>query len=96
MRTPWGPSQHVVNVAEGIRFVETASHGGYLLDADRNARIPLAWRAISWNGNGHRGWYEEDCDWALVALTFPAAFPPDAADAARKTFAHFHAPKLGG
>lgn len=31
------------------------------------------------------GWYEEDCDWAIVALAFPQFFPADAIPAALAT-----------
>lgn len=67
MHTIWGPSQHCKTVADGIQQVSTASHGGYKLDAIRNALVPAYMRQAG-------GWYEEDCDWAIVAVIFPAAF----------------------
>ena len=59
MRTPWGDAQDVIDVAEGIKWVSTASHGGYKLDRKRNAQVNEVWRQAG-------GWYEEDCDWAKI------------------------------
>ncbi len=67
MRTPWGPSQSQRTLGEGVVLVSTAGHGGIHLDADRNRLVHPAWREAN-------GWYEEDCDWAIVAVTFPNLF----------------------
>jgi hypothetical protein len=92
--TPWGAPQSIDDIGEGVCFVATASHGGYFVPPAINEKIPAAWRAISFNGQGAAGWYEEDCDWCMVALTFPSLFPAKALADARKTFAHWHAEKL--
>lgn len=63
LKTPWGLSQEVREIAPGIRAVTTSSHGGYKLDPKRNAQVHVAWRRKG-------GWYEEDCEWAIVAYTF--------------------------
>jgi hypothetical protein len=73
LRTPWGLADQVIEIAPGIRSVSTPSHGGYKLDAKRNAQVHVAWRRSG-------GWYEEDCEWAIVAFTFRASF--SAADVA--------------
>ena len=74
--TPWGQAQQTKTIAPGIVRVNTASHGGYLLDEEALARMPAALRAIGpWAG---RGAYEEDCDWSIVALAFPQHFPEPA------------------
>lgn len=73
--SPWGKPDHQEEVAYGILRVDTPSHGGYKLDRTRNAEVDPSWRI-----NG--GWYEEDCDWAIVALTFPQFFPEDAVECA--------------
>ena len=80
--TPWGPAQTVATIAEGITSVTTASHGGILLSEERQAAMPahLAGRNIYGGGR----WYEEDCEWSLVAVAFPEAFP-DEQDEARAT-----------
>ncbi len=92
--TPWGAPQDIEQIAPGICFVSTASHGGYYLDAIRNACVPLAWRRASFNGHAITGWYEEDCDACMVPLAFPEAFPAAALPRAQQCFDHWIAPKL--
>lgn len=65
--TPWGASQHAVVYADGVIRHSTASHGGFLLSAERNASIPVFIRSPE-------GAYEEDCAWAVVANAFPDLF----------------------
>lgn len=74
--TPWGMSQTVTPVTEGIEFHTTPSHGGYFVSAERQAEMP------DWMPK--KVWYEEDCDWAFVALAFPSVFPPEAIPAAKR------------
>jgi len=81
--TPWGFADDVTQIAPGITCYNTPSHGGYLLSAERRAEMPEALRKIPTFAGGN--WYEEDCDWAIVALAFPQYFPPNAAEAARST-----------
>lgn len=63
-RSPWGTVQTVTPYSEGIVFVSTASHGGYKLDRIRNAKIPAPFRKLG-------GWYEEDCEYAIVHWFLP-------------------------
>lgn len=65
--TPWGGSQGATVYADGIVSHTTASHGGFHLSAERNAEVHPLLRSEG-------GWYEEDCAWAIVAITFPALF----------------------
>jgi hypothetical protein len=95
LQTPWGAADYVKPIAPGIEFVGTPSHGGYHLSRENVLAMPAAWRAASFNGQGERGWFEEDCDWCMVALTFPQHFPADALEAARKIFDGWIAKKLG-
>lgn len=69
-RTPWGTADRVRYHAEGIVFYGTPSHGGFKLDRQRNAAVPDYMRAPG-------GWYEEDCDWAIVVVVHPIAFKDD-------------------
>ncbi len=72
IHTPWGSSQTQTRVAEGITRHSTASHGGYFLDARRWAQFREMMPTVKlWAGDQ---WFEEDCDWALVALAFPDCF----------------------
>jgi len=66
--SPWGRIQTVRAVADGIYKVTTAGHGGLKLDRERNERIP---KGVRQSG----GWYEEDCEWSIVACRFPEFFP---------------------
>jgi hypothetical protein len=62
-QTPWGVADHREELIPGIVFVGTPSHGGYWISAQRKKEMPEVLRTKS-------GWYEEDCDWALVYLAF--------------------------
>lgn len=76
--TPWGKSDHRVSHGRGITFYGTPSHGGFKVCATLNAQIPDALRLAD-------GWYEEDCEWARVALAFPDRFTPEEVQAARSS-----------
>lgn len=66
-RSPWGTVDSAIEVAAGILSVSTPGHGGFKLSRALNAKVPAAVRRKG-------GWYEEDCEWAFVALVFPDAF----------------------
>jgi hypothetical protein len=67
----------------GIWSVGTAGHGGVKLDRERNAAMPACLRLEG-------GWYEEDCEWARVALVFPGAFSPESVEMAAGTLKNWH------
>lgn len=56
----------------------TASHGGFHLTTERNAKVHPLLRS-------DEGFYEEDCRWAAVAITFPALFTTYERRVAEKT-----------
>jgi len=66
-RSPWGTVDSCKVVAPGIMSVSTPGHGGIKLSRANNAKMPEMARKKG-------GWYEEDCEWSLVALVFPEAF----------------------
>ena len=72
MHTPWGLSQQQKKIADGITSYSTASHGGYHVSAERLAEMPECIRDFTTYAGA--GWYEEDCDWCLVVLSFPSLF----------------------
>lgn len=85
--TPWGKPDHIKVKAPGIVWYSTPSHGGFWLSPERVDQLPPALAAVKpWAGPG---WYEEDCDWSIVALAFPGLFAQDL-DAARATLKCFH------
>lgn len=65
--TPWGPSQEATVYGEGVTCHSTAGHGGFHLSVDRNRGVHPMLRVQG-------GWYEEDAEWAIVALSFPHLF----------------------
>lgn len=67
IHTPWGASQGSTVYAEGVASHSTAGHGGFKLSAERNRIIHPMLRSKG-------GWYEEDAEWAIVAITFPDLF----------------------
>lgn len=99
--SPWGQPDETTQVANGIWNVYTRSHGGYKLSEERVAAMPSDWLARSFNGQGQRGWFEEDVDWCLVALAFPedwlkihgAERGAELLEAAKKTFNEWIAKK---
>ena len=77
--TPWGGSQMAVVYAEGVVAHMTSGHGGFHLSTERNAKVhPLLRKDMPW--------YEEDCEWAIVAISFPDLFTAYERSMAEKTF----------
>lgn len=74
LNTPWGPPQDSVEVATGIVWCTTASHGGFWLSDARLEELPKWARRFSGKPGISRNWFEEDCDWCIVQLAFPAEF----------------------
>ena len=62
MRTPWGCSQDIVELAEGVWRVSTAGHGGLKLSPERWAELPAAVRDTMM----YRAFAEEDCEESIV------------------------------
>lgn len=67
IHTPWGVSQGSTVYAEGVASHSTAGHGGFKLLAERNRKVHPMLRSKG-------GWYEEDAEWAAVAITSPHLF----------------------
>ena len=61
--SPWGKIQFITPVMPGMDFVSTAGHGGIKLSRELNAKMPAYLRLAG-------GWYEEDCEWAMVFCVF--------------------------
>ncbi len=69
--TPWGHADCVEQVAPGIISVSTPSHGGYkVYEPYLSAMHPMLQDTF----RGMKGWFEEDCDWAKVAIAYPKLF----------------------
>lgn len=63
----WGSIQMAEEFIPGLWVVTTASHGGIMLSATRQAAMPEALQLGTAD-------YEEDCDWALPVLAFRDEF----------------------
>lgn len=70
--SPWGAVQQATAHGEGIWWVSTASHGGFLVSPA--LKIPAPYAAFKTFAD-EPGAYEEDCDAAVVPLAFPDRFP---------------------
>lgn len=89
VRSPWGKVQQTSVYADGIVFVSTASHGGFKLSRSRQAQMPEALRIQG-------GWYEEDCEAALVVVGFPQHFKPEQVENAIKEVKNWFPDKYEG
>jgi hypothetical protein len=76
--SPWGWIQSVSELTEGMWLVSTAGHGGIKLSRQMNAKMPKQLRREG-------GWYEEDCEAALVVLGFPEHFTRTQLDDAERS-----------
>lgn len=86
--SPWGAIEECREIYPGLYFVATQSHGGIYVDDLRFAMIPDYIAKASFLSRGRdkpSQWYEEDCDWALLALVFPGAFAAPMQEHARST-----------
>lgn len=70
--TPWGEPLSQRTLAPGIIRVTTRGHGGYYLAPAQHCHICELFPGHETFAGGP--WYEEDRDWAFVALAFPGAF----------------------
>ena len=62
IHTPWGWSQDVEELAEGVLRISTAGHGGLKLSLGRWASLPRAVRDAMFNAT----FAEEDCEEPIV------------------------------
>jgi hypothetical protein len=78
------------NIARGISFLSTPSHGYVVLSAGRMAEMPAVLLTPSTFYNAGSNHFEEDCEWARVALSYPQYFSKSQEQAdAERTMAHF-------
>jgi hypothetical protein len=77
-QTPWGKSDSSTKIARGIVSYSTPSHGGIHVSKGLLAKMPEPFRKTN-------GWYEEDCEWCMVALSFQQFFSDENVKAAHQT-----------
>ncbi len=87
--TPWGPSDHSETVARGIVFYSTSSHGAFHLSPTRVAQLPPSIKAEAQKKGfitpKNDAWFEQDCAYSLVVLSFPEHFNEKQLEAAHKS-----------
>ena len=64
--TPWGPGQTLYQIAEGVQYITTASHGGLLLSDERVKELPPSYKPFTKD----KKWAEEDRDMGIVLAHF--------------------------
>ena len=71
MQTPWGESDTLTEIAEGVREVTTPSHGGIMVHESVSQFLTDAERDI---GESYGPWiaFEEDCAYSVVFAAMPA------------------------
>jgi hypothetical protein len=72
--TPWGTADCATYYGSGIVFYSTPGHGGFHVSAGLLKSMPEYLRTADKFADGTRGWFEEDCGWAIVAICFPDRF----------------------
>jgi len=88
--SPWGLVQSITPVCKGIAFVSTSSHGGYrVAQGLAQAKFSPQELAVAAIRQGNYYYFEEDCAWCLVCLTFPEHFPREAWDDAVSSVNHW-------
>jgi hypothetical protein len=88
--TPWGKSQGSSFITLGVEACWTASHGGIRVSKEKAAKMPPDLRAIGGMWELGALWFEEDCAWCAVVLSFPAAFEPYVVENAKKTLKQWY------
>jgi len=87
--SPWGVVDFVNHVSKDVTFVCTSSHGGYCVTGQAldtiKGRFPAFRTFVPGLPNGV-AWFEEDCDWCVVALALPNLFPADAQESAQRSY----------
>jgi hypothetical protein len=89
MLTPWGESQTIEQIAPGIRSVTTSSHGGINLSNDRVKELQSKYPGYKTFRN-FENWFEEDCDWSIVATAWPEFFSKEHVEIATKIVKRSH------
>lgn len=82
--TPWGTADYHRQIAEGIDWYSTPSHGGFILSNERLEAMPDRFKNFKpWAGPVA---FEEDCDWVVAVLSFPDCFEPQMVRDAQQSF----------
>ena len=70
--SPWGQIDNTQKTSvSGVMFVDTPSHGGYRVTAKRAKEMHPALFDLAIDYGSRYYWFEEDCDWVAVVITWP-------------------------
>jgi len=70
--TPWGQADYHKHYIDGIDWYSTPSHGGFRLSNERLKAMHPALQQVF--NPYYPNYFEEDCDWAKVAIAYPSLF----------------------
>lgn len=70
MNTPWGESQTMDKIIDGMYIVTTAGHGGIYLYKSLERKVLAMFPTIVNNDFYHRQFWEEDCMWCFPYIAF--------------------------
>lgn len=68
----WGQPQEQEEVLDGITWVSSASHGGFVLSDERFKKMPEWTKSVGYGAS--EGCFEEDCNQVLVLWYFQDEF----------------------
>jgi len=85
--SPWGPPIDFKRITDGILWITTASHGGYVVSREMYDKMPEHLKACSFTNNQY---FEEDQSWCAVVLAFNQHFSAVVVAAARETYERFY------
>jgi len=72
IQTPWGKSQHSREIAVGVVFYSTSSHGGIRVSKEKAEMLSPQARELGWAFYSDGAlWYEEDCLYAVPLYDVP-------------------------
>lgn len=87
--SPWGKVDGWSRFGDlGLFHHSTPGHGGIYVPPDMKRLMPKPYRDANQYGGG--GWFEEDCEWALVALSFPSGLDEKTMENARSAVKNYH------
>ena len=85
--TPWGNADRIsyLNDERTVIRVQTSGHGGIgvQIGVEMPKHLDVGMLEGQWR------WFEEDQDWAIVALAFPACFDEKSVQGAKETVRNF-------
>lgn len=86
-KCPWGTPTDFRAVTDGILWLTTPRHGGYVVSREMYEKMPDHLKACSFTNDQY---FEEDLSWCAVVLAFPQHFGTRLCKAAQETHERFY------